>query len=124
MALINTKCLYDKPEASDGIRILITRYWPRGKTFEGLGLDLYLSALAPSTRILKLYKEKGSVETNWAIYSEQYYEEMDLNVKAQRWIKFLIKLVEKGIKITLLCYEPEEDNCHRHLLKEIIMGGL
>ncbi len=124
MTLINTKCLYDKAETDDGLRILITRYWPRGKTFEGLGLDLYLSQLAPSVKILRLYKDEGSVEYNWSMYTSQYIEELDLNVKAQRWIRFLRKIVRNDMKITLLCYEPEGDNCHRHILKEIIEEGL
>jgi len=29
--MIKTKCLYDKPDPSDGFRVLITRFWPRGK---------------------------------------------------------------------------------------------
>ena len=28
--MIRTKSIYDPKEESDGIRILITRYWPRG----------------------------------------------------------------------------------------------
>ena len=28
--MIKTKSIYDPKEENDGIRILITRYWPRG----------------------------------------------------------------------------------------------
>ena len=54
--MIRTKSIYDPKEESDGIRILITRYWPRGIKKEHF--DKWYKELSPSRGLLKKYKDK------------------------------------------------------------------
>jgi uncharacterized protein YeaO (DUF488 family) len=51
--MIKTKCLYDKPDPSDGFRVLITRFWPRGKKEDFVDLwDPDLGPRAKRQRVL------------------------------------------------------------------------
>jgi uncharacterized protein YeaO (DUF488 family) len=45
---LQTKRVYDPPQASDGYRVLIDRLWPRGVSRERAHLDRWARELAPS----------------------------------------------------------------------------
>ena len=114
MTLVKTKSAYDPPEESDGERILVSRYWPRGLSKEHLSLTDHLKDVAPSIELLKDWKAS---KISWAEYEKRYYQEM---AQRQQQIK---KLAEKAANntITLLCFEREDNpHCHRHLLKRMI----
>ena len=49
MAII-LKRIYDKPEADDGLRVLVDRLWPRGVKKEAAQLDALLVALEAGMR--------------------------------------------------------------------------
>jgi uncharacterized protein YeaO (DUF488 family) len=59
--LIKTKSIYDKKEDSDGTRILITRYYPRG--IEKEKFDRWYRELSPSKCLLKNFKD-GMISQN------------------------------------------------------------
>ena len=52
---IRPKRVYDKPEASDGCRILVDRLWPRGVSKQEANLSLWLKDIAPSTGLRKWF---------------------------------------------------------------------
>lgn len=112
--MIKTKSIYDPVEESDGERILVSRYWPRGISKERLSISQWIQNLAPSKILLQDWKA-GSI--TWAEYESRYCEES----KGQRGdIETLAKRSNFGT-ITLLCYEREGDpHCHRHLLKRMV----
>jgi uncharacterized protein YeaO (DUF488 family) len=59
--LIKTKAIYNKKENSDGTRILITRFYPRGIRKENF--DRWYRDLSPSKTLLKNYKD-GAISQN------------------------------------------------------------
>ena len=63
--MIKTRCLWDRPETSDGYRILITRFWPRGKKKDIV--DMWDPDLGPNKELLLSYKT-GKVA--WQLYDE------------------------------------------------------
>lgn len=98
-----------------------------------------IKELAPSLELLHAYK-KGEIDTDY--YTEKYNEEV-LKGLSEKMILDLIyeKIPEdiKGIlanekycfaeesselKVVLLCYEPEGEFCHRHLLAEYLRNQL
>lgn len=46
--MIRVKRIYDKPEKSDGARILVDRLWPRGASKREVRVDMWLKDVAPS----------------------------------------------------------------------------
>ena len=111
--MIRTKSVYDPCEPSDGDRILVTRYWPRGISRNRLAITDWLQNLAPSKELLQGWKNH---KITWQEYTLRYHEEMR---EQQAAIKELAYRAKRGT-ITLLCFERENDPCcHRHLLKEL-----
>ncbi len=47
MASLLLKRVYEAPEASDGMRVLVDRLWPRGIAREKAEIDLWLKDIAP-----------------------------------------------------------------------------
>ncbi len=112
--MVKTKSVYDPVEESDGQRILVSRYWPRGLSRERLSLIEHLKDAAPSVELLQDWK-KGNI--SWGEYKKRYHQEM---LQQQDIISKLAKMASDKT-ITLLCFEREEDpHCHRHLLKDLI----
>ena len=73
--MVKTKSVYDAVEQSDGERILVTRYWPRGLSKERLRLTEWAREVAPSSKLIKDWK-KGAI--SWKHYEARYLEEMVL----------------------------------------------
>jgi uncharacterized protein YeaO (DUF488 family) len=112
--MLKTKSVYDPVEESDGQRILVSRYWPRGLSRERLSLTEHLKEVAPSIELLHDWKA-GNI--SWAEYKSRYYKEM---ARQHETISKLAKMASDK-RITLLCLEREENpHCHRHLLKDMI----
>jgi len=112
--MVKTKSVYDPVEESDGQRILVSRYWPRGHSRERLSLTEHLKDVAPSIELLRDWKA-GNI--SWAEYEKRYHQEM---AQQREKIKKLAKMATDKT-ITLLCFEREGDpHCHRHLLKSLI----
>jgi uncharacterized protein YeaO (DUF488 family) len=112
--MIKTKSVYDPVEKTDGERILVTRYWPRGLSHKRLALTDRIKDLAPSIELLNDWKRSS---ITWQEYEKRYLEEMSTQTEK---IEELAKRAKRGI-ITLLCIEPEDNpHCHRHLLKRLI----
>lgn len=114
MILVKTKSVYDPVEESDGQRILVARYWPRGLSRERLFLTEHLKDVAPSIELLQDWK-KGNI--SWDEYKERYHREM---LQQREKVRELAERAN-GKTITLLCFEREDNpHCHRHLLKKLI----
>ena len=108
-----TKSIYDQPEHADGLRILVTRYWPRGIKKEKI--DIWKNEVAPSIELLKSWK---SNEVTEAEYATTYIKEME-NEESKGVIRWLAEKA-KTESITLICFEKEGVFCHRHILKSLI----
>ena len=112
--MVKTKSVYDPVKESDGQRILVTRYWPRGLSKKRLSLVLHLKDVAPSVELLRDWKTD---KMSWAEYEKRYQREM---AQQREKIGMLAKRASCGT-ITLLCLEREDNpHCHRHLLKSLI----
>ncbi len=116
--VIKTKPIYTKAEESDGVRILITRYYPRG--IKKSHFDLWFRDLSPSPELLSMYKHSIC---DWGEFKELLIKEITTNQKAIEYIRIL-KAISKDIDITLLCYEREGKNCHRHIIKKLIEADI
>ena len=111
--MVKTKCLYDPVEQSDGDRILVTRYWPRGISREPLATTDWLLNLAPSKELLQDWKKQ---RISWEEYTLRYHKEMQDQREA---IRDLADRAKRGT-ITLLCFEREDNPCcHRYFAQEV-----
>lgn len=104
MATVKTKRVYEPREKSDGTRILVMRFWPRGIRKEHF--DEWNRDVAPSKDLVFAFKRHG---LPWEGYVRLY--RAGLNSEAVDALRS-----RKGT-ITLLCGCEDETHCHRTLLK-------
>jgi uncharacterized protein YeaO (DUF488 family) len=112
---LKTKSIYEVKENSDGVRVLITRFYPRG--IEKSRFDLWLRQASPEPALLKKYK---SDKIDWKEFSREFRKQMRTSVESKKAILELIELLGREKDVTLLCYEKEGLNCHRYLVKAIV----
>jgi uncharacterized protein YeaO (DUF488 family) len=110
---VRSRSVYESAEASDGLRVLATRYWPRG--VPRTAIDEYARALSPSEELLRSFKE-GRVD--WWGFRKRYLEEMR-SPEAGREIDRLAQLATMR-PVTVMCVCKEEGRCHRSLLRGLI----
>lgn len=109
---INTKSIYDPKSKDDGVRILITRYYPRGVKRDRF--DLWVKGASPNKELLKAYRN-GDV--SWSIFKRQFSHQLDSLEESKEAMKELSAQVKHRKTVTLLCYEREGENCHRQVVK-------
>lgn len=117
---IRTRRWNDPPEDGDGLRLLVTRYRPRGLPKAQETWDQWDKNLAPSIALHAAAYGKGdALQINWESYRQAYLREM---VPQKSRIRALSLLVAAGQTITLLCSASctRESRCHRSLLKQLI----
>lgn len=114
---INLKSIREPTEPSDGLRLLITRKPP--PTFNGK----VIMELSPSKDLLYDYKYHN---LSWNGYERRFISEMQNNPKAMELIKWLSGFERNGNSetVTLICFCPKEEFCHRSLVKRMALECL
>ena len=112
--MLKTKSIHTTLDESDGLRVLVTRFWPRG--VKRSHFDVWHRNLSPSAILLKQYKNQ---EVDWNEFVYRFKSEL----RTDENIQTVKELQSKAImsNVTLLCYEPDGAFCHRHILREIVM---
>ncbi len=116
---IRTRRWNDPAEESDGFRLLVTRYRPRGVSKTEETWDAWWSQLGPSKELHAAVYGKVGEGIPWASYRNRYLIEMR---SERERIAELARRVSAGETITLLCSSAceRESRCHRSLLRELI----
>lgn len=76
---IKIKRVYEKPEASDGYRVLVDKLWPRGMRKADLPYDYWAKELTPSTAARKAFGHKAE---NFDAFKERYLGELNASDEA------------------------------------------
>ncbi len=110
---IRLKRAYDKPQKTDGFRVLIDRVWPRGVRKEDLKLDEWLRTLAPSTELRQWF---GHDPEKWDEFRKRYFQELDQHPEEIR--KLRAKLRDGPLTIVFGSREQRFNNANA--LKEYL----
>jgi len=108
---LKIKRAYEKPETTDGKRILVDRLWPRGLTKEKASVDLWLKDIAPTTKLRKWF---GHDPGKWKEFRKRYNEELKKNTDQVGVMK---KHLKKG-KVTLVYGAKDEKHNETLVLKK------
>lgn len=108
--VIKLKRVYEKPESSDGIRILVKRLWPRGLSKEKARVDVWLKEASPSTELRKWF---GHDPAKWVEFKKRYFDELQNN---QRVLKDAFDQHKE--KVTFVYASKEEEFNNAVALKE------
>jgi len=122
---IRTRRWNDPSQPDDGLRVLVTRYRPRGVAKADETWDVWWPELGPSRELHAAVYGKSGPAIGWGAYAERYLAEMTAQRDA---IRRLAARVESGQTVTLLCSSACADpqHCHRTLLARLIedAGGV
>ncbi|HEY9480865.1 MAG TPA: DUF488 family protein [Candidatus Paceibacterota bacterium] len=77
---ISFKRIYDKPSASDGMRVLVDRLWPRGVSKASAHIDLWIKEITPSNELRKWFHVDP--DKRFAEFSKRYRAELRKNHEA------------------------------------------
>jgi uncharacterized protein YeaO (DUF488 family) len=64
---------YDDPTAHDGYRVLVDRFWPRGRSKDVLKLDQWARELAPSAELIRWFHHEPA---HWDDFRVRYRGEL------------------------------------------------
>jgi uncharacterized protein YeaO (DUF488 family) len=110
---IKIKRVYEKPEKSDGFRILVDRLWPRGLTKEKAALDLWLKDIAPTTELRKWFNHDPE---KWKEFIKKYLKELKENEEPVSILKDFLK---KG-PVTLIYAAKDEAHNEAQVIKDFV----
>lgn len=102
-----TKRAYDKPEKSDGVRVLVDRLWPRGVSKDEAKIDDWIKPLTPSSELRAWYH--ADKEKRFEEFAEKYAAEL----KEKKDLKDLFK--EKYTSQTVTLVSANKDLARSHI---------
>ncbi len=113
---IAIKRVYDAPGSGDGLRILVDRLWPRGRSKAELKLDAWPRQLAPSSPLRRWY---GHDAQRWEQFRERYLDELE----QKRDDLAQLRATLRGRKATLLTATRDLALSHAQILRQALRRG-
>jgi uncharacterized protein YeaO (DUF488 family) len=101
---LRIKRVYEPPEKSDGVRILVDRLWPRGLSRDAAQLDHWIRDVAPSTELRKWF---GHDPEKWPQFRKRFRAELDA---APESVQALREALGKGTNTLLFAARDEQHN--------------
>jgi len=109
--------IYDPARATDGVRVLVDRLWPRGLTYARTALDEWCKQIAPSTELRRWYSHDPRRFTE---FRRRYQCELDGPAQAAA-LAHLKELAGSGT-LTLLTASKDVAISKVAVLAELIDG--
>lgn len=121
---IRTYQLGTSRQVSEGLRIGVVRFPPRGVRKEDYArrnyYDVWLPLLAPSRDLLRWIHARDVSDAGvWREFTKRYRNEMLNNTNSRQTIRLLAKLAQRT-PIAVGCHCADEKRCHRSLLLQLI----
>lgn len=113
---VQIKRIYDEPDRSDGIRVLVDRIWPRGMSKARAHLDDWCKQIAPSTELRKWY---GHDPARFDEFTRRYRAELSDADRAAA-LTNLRQLARQGKMLTLLTATKEFQISEAAVLADLI----
>ena len=115
--MILVKRVYDVPEASDGVRVLVDRLWPRGLSKASAQIDLWLKEIAPSDALRKWFNHETE---KWDRFKDDYFKELIEKKDAV----LLLKRKAEHETVSLLYAAKDAERNNAVALREFLSGGV
>ncbi len=103
--MICSKRAYDAPRASDGVRLLVDRLWPRGLRRASARLDDWCKDVAPSDELRRWF---GHDPRRWPEFVRRYSAELD--EKEETWRPILARARRGTVTLVYAARDGEHNN--------------
>ncbi|RPJ26324.1 MAG: DUF488 family protein [Chloroflexi bacterium] len=111
--MLKIKRVYETAQASDGVRFLVERLWPRGMKKEDLKMKAWLKEVAPSQSLRRWFAHDP---LKWQEFQQRYRAELEANPDAWRPILEAAKRAD----VTLLYSARDTEHNSALLLKSFL----
>lgn len=112
MPVPRLKRVYEAPAASDGMRVLVDRLWPRGLSKEAAAVDLWLKAVAPSDALRRGFHAHPE---RFAEFREAYAAELQGNPALEE-----LRALVRRRRVTLLYAAKDEARNNAVALRDLL----
>ena len=103
--MLNIKRVYERAEASDGVRFLVERLWPRGIKKETLKMKAWLKDVSPSPGLRKWFAHDPA---KWQEFQKRYRAELKANPDA--WKPILEAAKDGSVTLLYSARDPEHNS--------------
>ena len=114
---VELKRVYETPEPSDGLRVLVERLWPRGLSKERAQVDLWLKDIAPSPELRTWY---GHDPARYAEFRRRYDAELDAEPAKQALAR--LREVARHQKVTLVVAAHDLEHSTAPVIRDLLMS--
>lgn len=111
---VRVKRIYEPAAATDGVRILVDRLWPRGISKSDAKLDLWLPDIGPSTVLRRWFNHDPE---RWMEFRRRYHAEL----KKKEALLSTIRKHAKGRPVTLLYSTNDEQHNQAVALQDFLV---
>lgn len=113
---IRLRRAYDDPGANDGYRVLVDRYWPRGRSRDALKLDEWARDLAPEPALIQWFGHKPE---RWDEFRQRYGAWLDVPAQLQQ-LAGLLRAADDGV-LTLVYGARNETQNQAVVIREALI---
>lgn len=110
--------VYEAPESSPAVRVLVDRLWPRGLPRSEASFDRWMKQVAPSGDLRKWYGHRAD---RFAEFSDRYRAELAQSPAREGVAE--LRTVAEDTGLVLLTATKDLVLSHVAVLKEVIVGG-
>jgi uncharacterized protein YeaO (DUF488 family) len=103
---IRLRRAYDAPGDDDGYRVLVDRFWPRGRSREALRLSAWARELAPQPELIKWFGHKPE---RWDVFRQRYRKKLDEPEQEQQ-LSELLRAAGDGVLTLVYAARSETQN--------------
>ncbi|MFB6263178.1 MAG: DUF488 domain-containing protein [Bradymonadaceae bacterium] len=114
---IELKRAYDAPDDSDGRRVLVDKFWPRGVTKEEAALDEWRREVAPSDELREWFDHDPD---RFDSFRDRYCDELENAPDA--WRPLLEAARERTV--TLVYGASDREHNHAVVLRDFLLDRL
>lgn len=113
---VRIRRVYEEPSADDGLRVLVDRLWPRGRSKQSAHIDVWLKDIAPSKDLRTWF---GHIPERFDEFSSRYRRELDTNTEA---VNRLRELIADHPRVTLLYGAKDSEHNNAVVLRDYLLG--
>ncbi|MGA2608649.1 MAG: DUF488 family protein [Terriglobia bacterium] len=115
--MIKLKRVYDPVAATDGIRFLVERLWPRGVKKTALHVHAWLKDVAPSSALRRWF---GHDPKKWSEFRRRYSCELSASADA---LEPILKAARRG-RVTLVYSSHDMEHNNAVALKDFVQARI
>jgi uncharacterized protein YeaO (DUF488 family) len=111
--MLYLKRVYERPEPSDGKRILVDRLWPRGLAKRKAAVDEWMKDIAPSPELRRWFRHDPA---KWTEFGRRYRRELN----GHRLLLHKLATLAARRRVTLVYAARDESHNDARVLAAVV----